>query len=195
MTLVPQSIQDCLLSGERVVWSGQPIQGVRLFPRDLFLVPFSLIWGGFAIFWESSVLAQGAPPIFLLFGSVFAVAGLFMILGRFFIDARIRANTDYAVTDRRALIVRSGFFSNLQSVDLDTLGESSLDPRDDGRGTITFGGGSGPSLFNRSWDQWRIWVPALDPRPQFLAVEDAKHLYTIIQNHGVYGGGHRRTVA
>jgi hypothetical protein len=44
-------IQPELLSGESLLWSGQPLRRVIFHQRDLFTIPFSLLWGGFAIFW------------------------------------------------------------------------------------------------------------------------------------------------
>ncbi len=51
-------ISGRLLGGERVAWSGRPVQGILFTARDIFLIPFSLIWCGFAVFWEASVLAM-----------------------------------------------------------------------------------------------------------------------------------------
>ena len=70
-------VTERLLTGERMVWSGRPAQGLLFTGRDWLLVPFSLLWGGFAIFWESSVLAMNGPIIMKLWGVPFVLIGAF----------------------------------------------------------------------------------------------------------------------
>src|SRR6267154_5798658 len=48
------AIQPELTSGESILWAGQPNTRVIFHKEDLFLIPFSLLWGGFAIFWEGA---------------------------------------------------------------------------------------------------------------------------------------------
>ncbi len=97
-----------LLPGERLVWEGQPLQGIRLQPYDAVLIPFSLLWCGFAFFWEASALERlrtpGGDAVFALFGIPFCLVGLYVLAGRFFVDARRRARVFYGVTDRRVII-------------------------------------------------------------------------------------------
>jgi hypothetical protein len=44
-------IEQQLSAGERLLWSGQPRGGIRLHAADIFAIPFSVLWCGFAIFW------------------------------------------------------------------------------------------------------------------------------------------------
>ena len=69
--------------------------------RDGYLIPFSLFFFGFAVFWLTSVARQGAPGFFYLWGVPFVAIGLYMLVGRFFFDAWLRRDLRYAVTDRR----------------------------------------------------------------------------------------------
>ena len=47
-----QVFQGRLAADEDVLWYGQPKTSVLFDANDIFLVPFSLLWGGFALFWE-----------------------------------------------------------------------------------------------------------------------------------------------
>ncbi len=105
-------IQAELLSGESLLWAGRPNPGVIFHSDDWYTIPFSLLWGGFAIFWEASVLgiwgksprANGAPMFMVLWGIPFIVIGQYLIWGRFLYDAWLKRRTYYAVTNRRAMV-------------------------------------------------------------------------------------------
>ncbi len=132
-------IQKHLEPRERVLWSGQPRQGIMLRGSDIFLIPFSLFWGGFAIFWEYSVLTQGAPVFFVLFGIPFVIIGIYLIVGRFYVEAKQREKTFYGVTSERVLIVSGLLQQRVKSLALRTLSDVSLTESRDGTGSISFG--------------------------------------------------------
>ena len=175
--MTTESISERLLGGERILWCGRPQQGLLLTSRDVLLIPFSLVWGGFAVFWETMVLSLGAPALFRFWGVPFVLIGLYMIAGRFALDAWVRSRTVYAVTNRRILIVREGVFGNTTSLSLDRLPNLQLKERGNRRGTIRFGG---PAIVYAGLG-WGIWTPALDPTPQFLAIEEAQRVYDQIE--------------
>ena len=124
---------------ESLIWAGVPKRGLMLRASDLFLIPFSLLWGGFAIFWEWNVLQSDAPIIMPLFGAFFVAIGLYFIVGRFFVDAAIRARTCYGLTDRRVIILSGLLARSVKSLLLPTLHDVSLVERSDSTGTISFG--------------------------------------------------------
>ena len=179
--------RDWLLPGERIVWSGRPAGGVIFTRRDIFLIPFSLLWCGFAILWTG--LAAGAAVFshradvagFPLFGLIFVAIGLYFVAGRFAVDALLRKQVRYALTDRRALISRAGPLAHFTAISLDRLADSTVSERADRSGNIRFG--QPISLWGRQG--FGVWSPALDPTPQFLAIPDARKVFDLIQAHQV----------
>lgn len=141
-------IRDVLRRDERLLWSGQPPQGMRLQATDAFLIPFSILWGGFAIFWETTVITQGAPIFFAAWGVPFVLVGVYLIVGRFWVDARQRARTYYALSDRRVIIVSGIFSRTTQSLDVRSLSDVALTKRKGNSGRISFG------PVNPMWAWW-----------------------------------------
>jgi hypothetical protein len=166
-----------LLTGERIVWWGQPAQGLLLTSRDWLLIPFSLLWGGFAIFWETGVLANNTPIFAKLWGVPFVLIGLYLVAGRFVLDAMIRRGMNYGLTDKRVLILRTGLFGKFIAIGLDQLSDTNLTEGAGGRGTIRFG----PAASFGSNRGFSGWTPSLDPTPQFIGIEDAGNVFQYIQ--------------
>jgi hypothetical protein len=133
-----QIIQPNIGHGEHIIWAGQPRQGMFLQVQDIFMIPFSFAWGGFAIFWTYMAWGSGAPSFMALFGLPFVAVGLYLMLGRFIFDARSRAGTYYGVTDQRILFVRSRGKA-VTSLELRSVKEITLTENARGRGTILFG--------------------------------------------------------
>ena len=176
------AFQPYLQSGEALVWSGRPAQGLHLTGIDIFLIPFSLAWGGFAIVWEVMVVAivpDGDSPklLFALFGIPFVLVGLYLIVGRFFVDAAIRRRTFYGLTDRRALVLRRVLGERLVAAFLKATPQISLHRRPDGRGTVVFGVSAYP---------WRRLGPAsylsyYSEFPVFVGVDNAAEVYRLAE--------------
>ncbi|HEX4533794.1 MAG TPA: hypothetical protein VH000_06150 [Rhizomicrobium sp.] len=169
--------QDRLLPGEHVFWTGRPGGGLMLTSRDTFLIPFSLLWGGFAIFWETSVLQSSAPIFFRLWGIPFVLVGLYFIAGRFFADAWIRGRLHYAVTDQRILIERKGISAAFTALPIDRLPSVTLVEKSNGRGTILFDQPQ-PFLGARGFG---VWTPSASGPPQFALIDDSRTVYDKIQ--------------
>jgi hypothetical protein len=166
-----------LLNGEKIIWWGQPARGLLFTGRDWLLIPFSLLWGGFAIFWETRAIGANAPLFMKLWGIPFVLIGLYLIAGRFLLDAWIRRGICYAVTDRRVLILRTGPFRKFSAMSLAQLPVVSLSEGSNDRGTIRFG----PVAPYWAGGGFTTWTPSLDATPQLLAIEDARRVFEHIQ--------------
>jgi hypothetical protein len=169
-------IRDRLIAGEKLLWSGQPRQGILFVASDALMIPFSLMWGGFAIFWEASVLTVKAPILFRLWGIPFVLIGLYLIVGRFFADAWIRRDLCYGVTNFRILIARPAPFARFVAISLDRL-QAELSVRNDGSGDITFGAAA---QYGRRG--FGVWLPALDQTPRFIGIQDVRRVFDLIQS-------------
>jgi hypothetical protein len=156
---------------ERLLWSGRPRQGVRFQASDILMIPFSLMWGGFAIFWEASVLTRPSPLLLKLWGIPFVLMGLYITVGRFFHDSYRRAHTLYGVTGQRAIIISGVRSREVRSIDFRRLDLMSLDERADKSGTLTFG----PANPMRSGRHPR--------QPAFEMIEKVREVYDLIREN------------
>jgi len=168
-------------AGERLSWSGRPRRGLRLTASDAYLIPFSLLWCGFVVFWERSAIRMNAPVFFDLWGVPFVAMGVYMVVGRFIADAVRRGKIFYGLTDRRAIIVSGVFAREVKSLDLSTLGEISVSERADRSGTISLGTvdpryAMAARMMPQSWPGMGKHLP-----PAFEMIEDAKMVYEKIR--------------
>ena len=178
-----QRFQPYLFTGEHIVWSGQPKQGLAFGTRDILLIPFSLMWGGFAIFWNAMVWfapfnanSREVPGwLFKLWGLPFLVVGLYLIAGRFFHDAHIRKKLFYAVTDQRVLVLRG---SKISSLDVNRLPRLELSEHRDGTGTLAFEA-STLSLGTMNGLSW--WLPAVGSAAQFFRIQNPRKVYELVR--------------
>jgi hypothetical protein len=175
-----QRIQPELLPAESIVWGGRPVTSVIFHKEDAFLIPFSLLWGGFAIFWEASVLGlwghNGSWVFGAIWGIPFVVFGQYLIWGRFLYTAWLKRRTAYAVTNRRVLAVQEGRTQRVASAYLDSLPALIKESGSNGIGVLRFK----PQLMNGRFG-WRSWnsleVGAL---PAFVDVQEIDSVYRLV---------------
>jgi hypothetical protein len=139
-TIDPASpIHRHLIGGEKVLWTGRPDPTKHFTRSDLYAIPFSLMWGGFAIFWMTMVSLEG--DLFgMLWGTPFVLIGLYMIVGRFFAKAWIKKRTWYAITDKRAIEFRkSARGERVNAALLRNIPAFNHERKNNGSGAIFFG--------------------------------------------------------
>lgn len=172
------AVRALLKPGERILWSGGPDVRAYTLRGAWFLVPFSILWGGFAIFWEVSALSARAPFPFALFGLPFVAIGLYMIFGRFLVAKREAERSVYVLTDRRVIQLVGAFKQTLTEIALRDLPPVSLTEQSGGLGTITFGALAYPFRMPAGWPTMGQYT-----RPfAFESIADAAHVYSMIQD-------------
>lgn len=134
-----EALRKELSHGERLLWGGRPKQGFFLRLSDAFWIPFSLAWAGFAVFWEYEAIASGSPWFFRLWGIPFVLIGLYLVVGRFVLDALERSKKFYGLTDRGAIIVTKLRAPRVERLDAQMIANATMSERPDGTGTIIFG--------------------------------------------------------
>jgi hypothetical protein len=180
---VAVKLQPELLSGESVLWTGRPNFGVIFHSDDWYMIPFSLLWGGFAIFWESGVLgywghsSKGTPSIFMaLWGIPFVVFGQYMIWGRFLHDAWKKRRIYYAITNRRVLILQ-GWKRKTSSTYLEAI--PTIEREGEVRGTLWFGP-KYPVIAGRGQQTRGMSRFSIGDVPVFADIDDVEAVYRLV---------------
>ena len=129
--------------GEQILWKGRPDPSRLFGPRDALLVPISILWAGFAVFWEVGAIAAGAPLFFVLWGIPFGAMGAVITVGRFVAKRARKKRTWYAITTNRVLIVESGRKRSVRELSIGEAGSTEYRPSSRG-GDLVFGGSRNP---------------------------------------------------
>jgi hypothetical protein len=150
---------------------------------DVYLIPFSLLWGGFAIFWEAGVFSTNAPLFMMLWGVPFVLFGLYLIFGRFLYSAWERRHTWYGVTNQRIIILTTTFGHRVRSFYFNALPEIETTISASGRGTLQFGPPASYGRFGGSYSGRRRNPWHLDLTSGFYDIPDARYVFDLISNH------------
>lgn len=169
-----ERLQHGLLEGETIEWSGEPKPSAVFTAWDIFLIPFSLLWCGFVVFWESFVIIKGVP-FFWIFGLFFVAVGFYIVFGRFIVKYRNSKNTAYAITNRRILVTGKRSVSALDLKDVPLIHKT--EQRN----------GSGSLDFERSEKRLVSWNTGLDiwgfsqkNHMKFTGIENVKEVYVLV---------------
>jgi hypothetical protein len=169
-------LQEYLDLNERLNWTGQPRKGVVFRKADIFLIPFSILWCGFAIFWFTTALTAGAPFFFAMFGIPFVIIGLIFVFGRFIIDAKQREKTFYGITDNRIIIKTGVFRTTIKSINIKTISDIEYEEKEDGSGTINIG----PKNPMMMWGYGMNWGFGMKPAPSIDLIPEVRKVYNKI---------------
>ena len=170
---VEQEIGSEVDMGERVLWTGQPRQGLLFVWADLYTIPVGLLCFGFSVVWT---VAAGA---FGLFGLPFMLIGGYAAIGRLAVDIKQRKHTYYGVTDRRVLIVSGVFNKTVKSLDLRTLPSLSVSEQKSGTGTVDFQPRTGFERLSAGF--WGAGYNEFDGI-SFQLIDQPRKVYELIHN-------------
>jgi hypothetical protein len=173
-----EELKPILGDSEILLWSGRPKKGLVFRSSDIIVIPFSILWCGFAIFWEVSVAGSNGPVLFVLWGIPFVLIGLYLTIGRFYFDARKRGSTLYGISKER-IIIKSGWWKpEIKSLNIRTLSDVTLNQRPDGSGTITLG----PTLY---WHGMMSGTasPGMKMPPCLELIPNAKEVFNLIMKN------------
>jgi hypothetical protein len=106
--------EGILDEGEEILWQGAPDGRLDFSGFWSVQTLFAVFFTGFSLFWVGmafsitggmgDAVGQVVHIVFPLFGLPFLGAGVYMLLGRFWADARLRRNSYYTLTNRAAYI-------------------------------------------------------------------------------------------
>jgi hypothetical protein len=171
-------ITSQLSSNEQLLWFGRPRQGFFFRKSDSITIPFSLLWCGFAIFWNTGVWTSNAPIFFRIWGIPFLIVGFYYVFGRFIVDIFFRKKTYYGVTNERIIIVSGLFSQETKSINMKGLNEITFEENSNGLGTIIFGRDEIDN--SNSW--FRSNQNKVISAPNFEQIPQAKSVYETIRS-------------
>jgi hypothetical protein len=145
MNIASEAIQRELARGERLLWSGRALRGLRIESESLTRSVFGVFFFGFSILWihgawtQSTSASSTQGQFFALFGVPFVLVGFYMFVGHFLWQALCRRYTEYAVTNRRVIVLSGVVNKTTRSIEYRKTPTRTLTERRDGSGTIKFG--------------------------------------------------------
>jgi hypothetical protein len=166
-----------LEADERLVWTGQPKQGVVFTGMDVIALPFGIIWLLLALVFEAMAIfgdEDGASWVFIAIGLPFVYIGMQMAFIRFFMDKNRRAKTFYAVTDKRAIVIEAYTPPRIFTYAQSDLFDLRINRRN-GNADVLFGGWKIPQRKRVNLFYWPYGIIS-----GFRMIADAEKVYALL---------------
>lgn len=189
-------LSGLLWPGEELLWVGRPDPHKHFTPMDIFMVPFSLLWGGFMILGLVGVIGlfdvnrDPGSATMAPFGIFMGLFALYVMVGRFVYKAFRKRGIVYALTTSRALVLDGSGRVSGKPVLLETLPSISASVRRDGSGSVTFGGSG--DQFSRVYAntglEFFTWTRS--QAPAFFDIPDARTVMKLVG--GVWADASRK---
>jgi len=177
-------LQPEMLSGESLLWAGRPNPNIIFSSGDWYLIPFSILWSGFSVFWEAGVLgywgnnAQNGPSLFMaLWGIPFIIVGQYFLWGRFVYDGWLKRRSYYGVTSKRILTVQEGWNRKATFNYIDVL--PTIDKEGSEIGTVWFGPRL-PVLTGRNQSTRSMSRFSLGGTPAFMDIDNVAEVAGLV---------------
>lgn len=132
-----QLFKDQLSGKEQILWASRSTQGIQFRNSDKYMIPFSLLWCttvGILAWFTLSMGGIGTTMAWFI--APFMLVGLYLLLGRFFMDAFIRKHIFYALSSKK-LLVRTGKWNrSTNTFPLKSIHKIALEKGKKGNGTL-----------------------------------------------------------
>jgi hypothetical protein len=171
--------QPDLLKDEEILWSGQPDPSVHFNRADRFWIPVGLSNFLIGLVMHFDLVTESTTLFFPIFSIILITIGVFMLVVRFIFKSWSKRRTFYAITNRRALVLRDSRARKVHAVYLSRIPVTEKTVRADGVGTVYFGTPELARTFQYYGNTGMEW-------PSPFATPEALAFYDIRGVDGVY---------
>ncbi len=182
-----RALEIKLLPDETIHWYGKPNAWAILAIGDRFLIPFSLLCGIFAFYWEyttfnlESQIISGGPFTYLypITGIPVILVALYLMIGRFFYKFWLKTRTTYAVSNKRLMVITQGKVRKERFQFLNHIKTILKMTDKNGAGSLTFGDLGRGGLFTNAG----IFLIDKDFQGivSFFDISDAEEVYQLVE--------------
>ncbi len=175
-----EQIQLELMPEEEILWSGKSSLKKWISYGDYMYIPFSLMWCGFVLYWEWTVIRFQYPASFHLLGIPFAIFGLYMVAGRFLYKYYKKKSSCYVLTNLRAIEAYEHKWFKRREMPVKEMGRMLRFVEKDGYGVIVFNDVN-PALIMKLNDGMELFRRKTKSVVGFYDIENVEQLYEMVQ--------------